>query len=595
MKRTMAMTHGGIIARMRRNPRELLVVVMLSLAIACIYIQVSSFDFIFLDDGSYVKYNHLIKQGLALDSIKWAFTETYASNWHPLTWISHMADIELFGLQPGMHHLTNVFFHTMNTLLLFILLRTCTGALWKSTCVAALFAVHPLHVESVAWISERKDVLSTMFWMLTLLTYAWYVKGPSTKKYLLAVVLFAAGLLAKPMLVTLPFVLLLFDYWPLKRVGTGQLPSNSILNPDRTSYGRASLGLILLEKIPFFILSAGSSIVTFIVQKNGGAVNTLESVPVHLRIINSLVSYVTYLWKMIWPVDLAVFYPLDRSIGWDLALGSLLVILLITVAAIFTLRRFSYVAVGWFWYLGTLVPVIGFVQVGGQSMADRYTYVPLIGIFIIITWGLGDVLRNFRYGELTHRVAFSLVFAALMGLSWFQAALWKDNITLFDHALQVTKDNYLAHHNFGCALYEKGRFQDAIEQYAEAIRIYPSYALAHSNMAIALEKQGKRKDALDHYYIALKLSPRSAQTHYAIGKGIFTLGNDIEQAVPEFRKAVVLNPRYVEAWYYLGICLTTQGKFEEGKMCYMRSLKINPEFTPARLNLAKLLESQRNA
>lgn len=585
---------------MGRSPlkyaHEIIAVSILVLAVACVYAQVAAFDFISLDDGTYVKYNHSIREGLTLKGVSWAFTSMYASNWHPVTWLSHMADVRLFGWQPGMHHLMNVFFHTAGTVLLFLFLRSCTGVCWKSFGVAALFALHPLHVESVAWISERKDVLSTFFWMLTLLGYAWYAKKPSLQRYLLVACSFALGLMAKPMLVTLPFVLLLLDYWPLKRLSQANV-SLPLRKKGIWASGISGAGLrqLLIEKIPLFIMAGGSSIITFTAQENGGAVNSLETVPVFFRISNSLTSYTAYLLKMVWPVDLAVFYPLPHSISPISAAGAFVLLLAITALVLWAHRKFSYLAVGWFWYLGTLVPVIGLIQVGGQSMADRYTYVPLIGIFIMITWGLGDLFARWRYGQMMLGGASLLVLVLLVSLTWIQVGTWKNSISLFTHAIRITQNNYLAHHNLGCAFYEKGRMQEAVDHYTEAIRIYPDYGLAHMNLALALEKQGKYKEALSHYYKASRLNPKSALSHYYIGKGIYTLGNNLKEAHREFTKALVLNPHYVEAWNNLGMCFTLQGKIEEGKSCYMEALRINPDFYPARVNLAGLLKRQKHA
>lgn len=587
---------GTITGHSLKHVREIIAVAILVLAVAGVYAQVATFDFISLDDGTYVKNNHFLQEGLTLKGVSWAFTSMHASNWHPLTWLSHMADVQFFGLQPGMHHLMNVFLHAASAVLLFLFLRFCTGACWKSFFVAALFALHPLHVESVAWISERKDVLSTFFWMLTLLGYAWYAKKPGVRRYLLVACSFALGLMAKPMLVTLPFVLLLLDYWPLGRLSQAgrSLPSRR-KGIGTSGISRVNVWPLLLEKIPLFIMAAGSSMITFIAQKSGGAVNSLENIPLLFRISNSLISYTAYLCKMVWPFELAVFYPLDRSISPISAAGAFVVLLLITALVLRAHKKISYLAVGWFWYLGTLVPVIGLIQVGGQSMADRYTYVPLVGIFIMVTWGLNDLFAGRRHGQMMLGGASFLMLALLVSLTWLQVGIWKDSVTLFNHTIRSTRNNYLAHHNLGCALYGKGRIQEAVDHYTEAIRIYPNYCLAHTNLALALEKQGKDKEALSHYYKASRLNPASAQSHYYIGKGIYKLGNDIKEAHEEFTKALVLNPHHVEAWNNLGMCFTLQGKVEEGKTCYLRALKINPDFAPALVNLKRLLKRQKHA
>ncbi len=578
-----------------RYGKEIIAASILILAVTVVYSQSATFDFISLDDGTYVRYNAAVREGLTLKGVSWAFTSLYASNWHPVTWLSHMSDIQLFGLQPGMHHLINVLFHAANTLLLFLFLRFCTGACWRSFLVAALFALHPLHVESVAWISERKDVLSTFFALLTLLGYARYAQKPGVRRYLPVMGYFALGLMAKPMLVTLPFVLLLLDHWPLRRLpGANASPEAGWRGRGRPGFAGSGFQPLLWEKVPLFIMAGCSSIITFVAQHSGGAVNTLENVPIFFRIANSLLSYTAYLAKMVWPAGLAVFYPLPRSISPISAAAALVFLLAVTAVVLRMRKKLPYMAVGWFWYLGTLVPVIGIIQVGGQSLADRYTYVPLIGIFIMTAWGLGDLSARWSYAKTAAGWAVPIVLGLLTGLAWLQAGIWKDSTSLFTHTADVTRNNYLAHHNLGCALYEKGQLQEAEDQYREAIRIYPGYCLAHMNLALALEKQGKDKEALRYYYRASELNPTSALSHYYIGKGIYKLGSNIEVAHQEFTKALVLNPSYVEAWNNLGECFTLQGKIEEGRSCFKKALRIDPGFHPARVNLARLLKGQRH-
>ncbi len=383
--------------------REILICLFLVLATLTVYWQVGNYEFVNFDDDKYIIENFHVQKGLTRDSVIWAFTATHVSNWHPLTWLSHMLDFQLYGLNPSGHHLTNVFFHLVNTLLLFLVLKLMTGALWRSGLVAALFAVHPLHVESVVWVAERKDVLSTLFWMLTLWAYLGYTKRPGVKRYLVILLAFALGLMAKPMLVTLPFVLLLLDYWPLKRIELGQsaigLPAASQPSTIANKPGAQAFRL-LLEKTPMFVLAAVSSVVTFIVQKSGGAVGALETYPFKIRMANALLSYVIYLKKMIWPQNLAVFYPHPgQSLPMWQAAGAGLLLVVVSIAVIRAGRRYPYLPVGWLWYVGTLVPVIGLVQVGDQAMADRYTYVSLIGLFIVVAWGVPDVARSWRYGK----------------------------------------------------------------------------------------------------------------------------------------------------------------------------------------------------
>ena len=389
--------------------RDVLVCLFLIITTFAVYWQVHNHDFINLDDDLYITENDQVQKGLSRESVVWAFTTTHAANWHPLTWLSHMVDFQLYGLNPKGHHLTNVFFHLLNTLLLFFVLQRMTGALWRSGFVAALFALHPLHVESVAWVAERKDVLSTLFWLLTIWAYTWYVERPRRTRYLLTLLTFTLGLMAKPMLVTLPFVLLLLDYWPLGRFQVGQLDT-ALSAPGQASLSTRSVWSqtlrLIWEKAPFFALAAASSIVTFLVQKGGGAVRPWERFPITIRIANGLVSYVKYMGKMIWPSDLAVFYPHPgASLPIWQAVAAGLLLLSISIAAIRLAKNHPYLAVGWLWYLGTLVPIIGFVQVGGQALADRYTYVSLIGLFIIIAWGVSDIVAKWRYQRVVFIIA----------------------------------------------------------------------------------------------------------------------------------------------------------------------------------------------
>ena len=446
--------------------REGVVCLFLVIGILAVYWQVGNHEFVNYDDKDYITENQHVQAGLTLKSIAWAFTSTYASNWHPLTWLSHMLDCEIYGLNPRGHHFTNVFFHILNSILLFLIFKRMTGAFWKSAFVAALFAIHPLHVESVAWAAERKDVLSTFFCMLTMGAYILYVENQGIKKYLLTVLLFTLGLMAKPMLITLPFVLLLLDYWPLGR------------------FNKRSPALQLIwEKIPLFVLTAVSSIVTFLVQQK--AMSSLEVFPITARIFNALVSYLSYIVKMIWPFHLAIFYPYPGMPPvWQIA-GACLLLVFISCIAIRTVRRYPYFAVGWLWYLGTLVPVIGLVQVGLQSMADRYTYIPLTGIFIIIAWGIPDLIAKWRYKKIGLFITTTTLISILMICTWSQVGCWRNSITLFSHAINVTENNSVAHNNLGSAFADQGKASETIKHYAEALRIDPMYADAHYNLGNA--------------------------------------------------------------------------------------------------------------
>ena len=421
-----------------------------------VYATVWHHDFVAWDDPDYITKNPNVSHGLTWRAAWWALTTGYAANWHPLTWLSHMLDVQLYGLHAGPHLITNLALHIGSAILLFGLLHQMTGALGRSAFVATLFSVHPLHVESVAWASERKDVLSTLFWMLTLWAYVGYTRQPGLRRYVVVVVLFGLGLMAKPMLVTLPFVLLLLDYWPLNRVslGAGQ------------NWWR-----LVREKLPLLLLAAASSIVTYLVQREGGAVRGLEALPLNLRLTNAAVSYVGYIAKMLWPVRLAAFYPFVRSMPVWWAPGSILILAVVSLAVVKGARRYPYAGVGWLWYVGTLVPVIGLVQVGGQSMADRYTYVPYIGLFVILAWGLPDLLSGWRYRRIALPVAAAFAVAACMLVARSQVQSWSNSIALWSHAIEVTNDNYRAHSNLANFLSDRGEVAVAIGHYNEALRI----------------------------------------------------------------------------------------------------------------------------
>ncbi len=453
----------------RTKKRLLIISLLLIIATFMAFWQVTHCDFINFDDPEYVTDNRHVQDGLTVEGILWAFTTGHAANWHPLTWISHMVDVQLFGLQPGWHHLTNLLFHLANTLLLFLVLNRMTKALWQSAFVAALFALHPLHVESVAWVAERKDVLSTFFWMLTMGMYVSYVARPGLTRYLTLLLCFALGLMAKPMLVTLPFVLLLLDYWPLQRLEQKKPPQEvrKPLSKDkkRTPPVKAPVQPVdhwplirplLTEKIPLFVLAVLSSIVTYLVQHHGGAVESLEAFPPSARVANAFVSYSTYMVKMLWPTNLAVFYPHPR--WWPLwqVLGSVVLLIAITVLAIRGAKKRPYAAVGWLWYVGTLVPVIGVVQVGSQAMADRYTYIPLVGLFIIVAWAVPELLKKWPYRKEALIVLSALCLLCLFLVTWRQVGYWRNSIALYDHALEVTDANSLIHNNRGTA-YSKPR------------------------------------------------------------------------------------------------------------------------------------------
>jgi tetratricopeptide (TPR) repeat protein len=574
---------------------DIFVCLLLFIATLAVYWQVGNYEFVNFDDDKYITDNPHVQKGLTRDSVIWAFTATHVSNWHPLTWLSHMLDFQLYGLNPSGHHLTNVFFHLVNTLLLFLVLKLMTGALWRSGLVAALFAVHPLHVESVVWVAERKDVLSTLFWMLTLWAYLGYTKRPGVKRYLVILLAFALGLMAKPMLVTLPFVLLLLDYWPLKRIELGQsaigLPAASQPSTIANKPGAQAFRL-LLEKTPMFVLAAVSSVVTFIVQKSGGAVGALETYPFKIRMANALLSYVIYLKKMIWPQNLAVFYPHPgQSLPMWQAAGAGLLLVVVSIAVIRAGRRYPYLPVGWLWYVGTLVPVIGLVQVGDQAMADRYTYVSLIGLFIVVAWGVPDVARSWRYGKSALALATGSLLVALMVSTSLQLKHWKNSLTLFDHALRVTENNYLAHLNFGAALADQERTEEAITHYHRSLQIAPNYAKAYNNLGLALAQQGKNDEATAHYLKALQLNPDYARAHNNLGV-VLTRTGEFEKAIAHYYEALTLEPDWVEVYNNLANAFLTQGKFDQAIFYYSEILRLKPNYAEAHNNMAITLASR---
>ena len=557
-----------------------LVCLILILAVTGLYHQVRSYEFVSFDDGLYVTENYRVQKGLSRDNLIWALTTTHASNWHPLTWISHMLDVQLFGLDAGSHHMTNVYFHILNSLLLFWVLRRMSNNLWQSGFVAAVFAIHPLHVESVAWVSERKDVLSAFFWMLTIGSYARYVRRPDPVNYLLTLLLFILGLLAKPMVVTLPFVLLLLDYWPLGRIQLALASGDSL----RRSFDR--LWHLVLEKIPFFIFTLASCIVTFYVQRSGGAVASLDSYPLAVRISNALVAYVSYIAKMFWPVDLAVFYPYPDSIPAWQVLTAAVVLISVFVIVLKAMKGRPYLAVGWFWYFGTLIPVIGLVQIGGQAIADRYTYIPLIGLYIMGAWGVPDILCNWRYKKIGLIFASTILIIALMGLTGLQIRYWAGNFTLYDHALKVTSQNHVAHNNLGVTLMEKNKFPAAVKHFSEAIRIKPDQADGYYNIGVVFEKQNNMAKAMEYYAKALKKNSKHIYSHNNFGNALVLKGS-YREAIQHYTVALKLAPYDPEVHNNLGVAFMHVSKPDQAVDYFRRALEIKPGYADAAVNLQK--------
>ena len=456
--------------------RVVLIYLVLALAVRVVYSPVHGYSFVNYDDPDYVTQNPHARAGISIDSIIWAFKTTSIGNWHPLTWLSHMLDMELFGTNAGGHHVTSMLLHLANTLLLFAIFKRMTGAVWQSAFVAGVFALHPLNVESVAWIAERKNVLSTLFWLLTIVAYLRYVKKPSIVRYLPALIFFAMGLMSKPMLVTLPFVLLLLDYWPLER-----------FNVDLSVKDSSRLKIfshLLLEKLPFFVLSAVSSVVTFMSQSDVGALKNTVLYPAGIRFANADISYWMYLRKMVWPDSLAVFYPHPVSgIQIPQVIAAIVILSVISMLVTRYTKSHKYLAVGWLWYVGTLVPVIGLIQVGDQAMADRYAYVPLIGLFIMVSWGIADLLSKWPYKKTILAISTAAILVSLVVSSRAQLRYWQNSITLFEHAIDVTDNNWLGHHNLSHALMDEDRPDEAFIHTKEVIRIKPGYIYAVATQA----------------------------------------------------------------------------------------------------------------
>ena len=564
---------------------ELMVCLFLLIATLAVYWQVRHFDFINCDDPVYLTENPNIQSGFSLKNIYWAFTAIYAANWHPLTWLSHMLDIQLYGLSPGSHHFTNLQFHLLNTLLIFLVFRGMTGTLWRSAVVALLFALHPLHVESVAWISERKDVLSTFFWMLTLLGYNGYVRQPTITKYLLIFLCLSLGLMAKPMLVTVPLVLLLLDYWPLNRFHLASL------NNRTDTIQKQKVLYLVWEKVPFFILSIASSVVTIYAQHQGGAVSSIETVPIHFRIANAMISYVDYIRKMVWPNDLAVVYPYPENLRiWQIAVAC--VVLTGITLLVFKFRRHHpYLVFGWLWYIVTLIPVIGLVQVGLQAMADRYTYMPLIGLFVMVVWGASALPIKWHDRKVYVTLAGIILLSALMTASWIQASYWKDSATLFKRALMVTDRNFFVHNNLGVVLESQGKTEEAIRHYTETLRIDPNFAKAHFNLGQISLKQGKIDEAISHYLSAAQIDPKNVAALNNLGQALESQGK-IEEAARYYIEASRIDPNYAQAHNNLGNVLARQGRIREAMEHYLKAQQIDPNYKEAHYNLGTLLFSQ---
>ncbi|MEW6264960.1 MAG: tetratricopeptide repeat protein [Thermodesulfobacteriota bacterium] len=593
----------------------LLAGLLLAVVTLVVYWPVAGHDFVNYDDPKYILENPYVRSGLTPRGLAWALTTFHASNWHPLTWLSHMLDSQLFGLKPGPHHLVNLLWHTANAVLLFALLFRLTKNPWPAFLAAALFAWHPLHVESVAWVAERKDVLSTFFWLLTVWAYVAYLQRPGRGSYLLVVGALALGLMAKPMLVTLPFTLLLLDFWPLGRWAWPGLENKTGLNNSST------LASLVLEKLPLFALTAVSCVITYLAQQHGGAMTSWERLPLAVRAANALVSYVGYIGLMFWPHPLAVLYPHPGSVTIGPVVGAALLLAVVTALAIKFARKAPYLIVGWLWYLGTLVPVIGIIQVGRQAMADRYTYVPLIGLFIAAAWGLQDLAARRRLLHQALTGAALAFLTACLILTWYQLDYWKNGFTLFLHATQVTRNNDWAHYNVANAYQRQRDFEKAAKHYLEALRINPRFPDAHLNLGhvhlvqgrldeAALEfnetlrldpqavgaygnlglvrmRQGRNEEALSNFSQALRLNPSDPSVHNNMGTALWMLGRR-DEAIRHFTEALRLKPGDPDGHNNLGNAFWAVGRLEEALAQFNEALRLNPNHPQARPNLANL-------
>jgi tetratricopeptide (TPR) repeat protein len=551
---------------------ELFLSAALALLTLLVYWPTFSFPFVDYDDPHYVFNNPHVQSGLTADNIRWAFTTFDCGNWHPLTWLSLQLDATLFGGQKaGGFHATNVLLHTANTVLLFLILVRLTGGVGPSAMAAGLFALHPLHVESVAWVTERKDVLSTLFWLLAMAAYLFYVNRPSVRRYLLLLVALGLGLLAKAMLVTLPCVLLLLDYWPLRR------------------WSRVNFRYLLLEKMPLFALVVATCVLTFQAQLHGKSVAPFEGVPLGARLGNALLAYTSYLGKMIWPAHLAVYYPHPRAdLPWAWATAAGLLLAVITLLVFGPGRRWPYLAVGWLWYLGTLVPVIGLVQVGGQSMADRYTYVPMIGLLLMLSCGAADLARAWRLPRSYLTAAGVLVLAACAALTRNQLDAWKSTRHLWAHTAAATKNNIMAYINLGVCYSDEKKFLDAKQAFEKAATIDPRLAEPRINLGSVYAELGLWERAAAEFRAGIDLNPQQAPSYYNLGNALAHLGQR-EEAVAAYRRAIELNPHDPVPYINLGIQLDYLGRLEEAESVLRKGIEVDPSNAQIHSNLGILL------
>ncbi len=564
------------------NQKKLIISMAIIAIILTSYWNVQNYGFVHYDDPLYVTNNFGIQSGFTLKSITYAFTDFHTGHWLPLTMMSHMLDWQVFGDKAGGHHWTSVIIHILNTVLLFLLLDTLTGVIWRSAFVAVLFAIHPINVESVAWIAERKNVLSTFFWISTMLFYVWYVRSPHWKRYLPVLICFALGLMCKPMLITLPFVLLLLDYWPLKRTAINQRDEDRSEASTSPSVKKTKISFLILEKIPLLILTGISICLTFYAARSVNTVASLDFLPLAERINNAIVSYMLYIKKLFWPLDLAVFYPNIDKPSWQIFLSaSLLLIITITVCRYF--RKYPYLPVGWFWYIGTLVPVIGIVQVGAQAMADRYAYIPLIGLFIMIVWFAADFVKKRPCSKVGIVLIASVIIIVLSFLAWQRCQLWGDNFALWNDVLKKDNKVGVAYNFRGRAYASNGQYQLAITDFDSALEIDKNYTDALNNRAIVYQAIGQNKYALRDYNHALKIGSRFADTYFNRGLLYLEMGR-FDLAIDDFTAAIKVEPEMPGAFNNRGVAFRLKAQYEKALADFNQALRLNQKLAEAYFN-----------
>jgi protein O-mannosyl-transferase len=564
---------------------DLLIWLVLAAITLGVYAQVIGHQFITLDDPTYIRENPMVNRGVTLAGLIWAFTTFYAANWHPLTWIAHMIDSQLFGMNAGAHLLVNAVIHVANTLLLFWLLLGTTRARWQSALVAALFALHPLHVESVAWAAERKDTLSTFFGLFSLIAYTHYVETRSRKCYAWTAVTLALGLLAKPMLVTWPFVMLLFDYWPLRRLADAT--SKKYRRGDFHRKAATGIASLVREKLPLFAIVAASAVITFVAQSHERAVRTFADAPIALRLSNALVSYARYLLLSFWPNDLAVYYPFAGIPAWQV-IGAAFLLIGITVFCVSQRRIRPYLMVGWLWFLGTLVPVIGIVQVGGQIMADRYFYIPSIGLFIALVFGLADIAKSWRVAPALSAGIAGGILLILATLTNAQIQRWRDSFTLFEHTLAVTPPNLRIEHNLGVAFGASDRYDEAAAHFEKALQINPNFYDGLVAMGVTRAHQGRLPEAIENFQAAIRSQPDAPKAHVQLAHALWNQSRD-QSALEEMLRASQLAPKDADIRADLGLALALAGRIPEAIEQLHEALRLNPDSAEAHNNLGLAL------